>query len=73
MNNRYYDINTNNSFLYGKVSKIVKGVSHMKNENIKLQSAKALANASCNLEKFLRIAHAFTFFTNRKCRMNLRN
>ena len=32
MNNRYYDIDTN---MYGKVSKIVKGVSHMKNKNIK--------------------------------------
>ena len=51
MNNRYYDIDTNNGFLYGKVSKIVKGVSHMKNKKIKIQSAKVLANASLQLGK----------------------
>jgi cyclic lactone autoinducer peptide len=34
-----------------KYQKIVKGVSHMKNENIKLQSAKALANASLQFGK----------------------
>ena len=51
MNNRYYDIDTNNGFLYGKVSKIVKGVSHMKNKNIKIKSAKVLANASLQLGK----------------------
>ena len=34
-----------------KYQKIVKGVSHMKNKNIKLQSAKVLANASLQLGK----------------------
>lgn len=38
-------------FCMVKYQKIVKGVSHMKNKNIKLQSAKALANASLQLGK----------------------
>lgn len=38
-------------FCMVKYQKIVKGVSQMKNRNIKLQSAKVLANASLQLGK----------------------